>query len=53
MTKYLLGIETDGKHSKVSLAKELVKVNQFRRTWKRINARDLARKLNHSQLVIK
>lgn len=38
---------------KVKFAKKLVNLNQYRRTWKRIDARNFARALNRSSLVIK
>ncbi len=42
----------DGKF-KVELAKELKGVNQFKKTWQRVDARELARSLNRKGLVIK
>ena len=45
-------IETNGQF-KVDLAKKLVGVNQFKNHWQRINARDMARKLNVGKLLIK
>lgn len=37
---------------KVATAKKLVGLNQYKKTWKYLNSRDLARKLNKSELVI-
>ena len=45
-------LETNGQF-KVNLAKKLVGVNQFKRHWQRIVARNMARELNRSSLVIK
>lgn len=38
---------------KVVLAKKLTKVNQFKRTWIRMDARNLARQLNNGSILIK
>lgn len=46
------GKTKDGKF-KVVLAKKLTVVNQYKRSWQRINARELARVINTSDLVIK
>lgn len=51
--KYFCFLETDGKNVQVSGAKRLMGVNQFKRFWRSVNSRDLARKLNTSKLVIK
>jgi len=51
--RYFCFLDTDGKNVKVSGAKRLVGVNQFKKHWEFVNSRDLARKLNVSKLVIK
>ena len=38
---------------KLRKAKKLVGVNQHKKTWKTLDSRDLARKINKSQIVIK
>lgn len=38
---------------KVVKARKLTGVNQFKRTWVQVNAREVARELNRSELVIK
>ncbi len=46
-------IVTPEQRLKVVLAKKLSPVNQFRRKWKQIDAREFARTLNTSDFVIK
>lgn len=38
---------------KIVKAKKLTAINQFKRTWVQINAREIARELNRNSLVIK
>jgi hypothetical protein len=38
---------------KIVKARKLTAVNQFKRTWKQVNAREVARELNRSELIIK
>jgi hypothetical protein len=38
---------------KVCKAKRLISLNQYKRTWERLDSRELARKINKSTLVIK
>ena len=45
-------LETNGQF-KVNLAKKLIPLNQHKNTWKRVNARNVARELNVGKLVIK
>ncbi len=47
-----LVVQNDGK-IKVKMAKQHIIYNQHRRTWKETNARDVARLLNRSVLIIK
>jgi hypothetical protein len=52
--RYFLEIDQlgDGR-LKVCMAKKLIGLNQHKRTWKPLNSRNLARKINKSSLVIK
>lgn len=53
MTKrYFVEITQNNNTFKVGMAKELVKVNQFKQSWKRISGRKIARDLNRGELVI-
>lgn len=53
-TQYVVGLERDNTTNtfRVNFAEQLVKINQYKRTRKLVNARNLARKLNTSKLVI-
>jgi len=51
--KYLVELtETNGQF-KVNFAKKLTPLNQYRNTWRRVNARDLSRRINVGEMVIK
>lgn len=45
-------VQKDGK-IKIGFAKKHIIFNQHRRTWKETNARNVARLLNRSELIIK
>jgi len=45
-------VQNDGK-LKLTKARQLTSVNQFKAKWLQINARQLARNINKSELVIK
>lgn len=48
----LVSVQDDGR-IKVEKAQRLVKYNQHRASWEQVNSREMARALNHSELVIK
>ena len=50
-TKYFAIIDMEDGKFKIKMAKKLEIVNQFMSHWKRTNARELARKLNKSNLA--
>ncbi len=54
VNRYFMEINqlADGR-MKVCMAKKLVGLNQYKRTWKTLDSRSLARKINKSTLVIK
>ena len=52
-TKYLTELVVTNGIVKVKLAKKLRGVNQHVRHWDRVNARNVARLVNRSSLVIK
>ena len=52
-TKFIVELEKNGPTFRVVFAKQGKWVNQFKRVWPRVNAREVARDLNRSSLIIK
>jgi uncharacterized protein YutE (UPF0331/DUF86 family) len=53
-TKYMAILEVqDSGAIKIEKAEKLTPLNQFKNTWLRVDARNVARGINNSKLVIK